>query len=250
MKLSVKRRITRTLLAVLFWLVLWQVLSTIIAKPLLLPAPKDVFKRLCELICTGEFWHYTLLSLARICAGIACAVIIGIILAVLTCRFSLLDALFSPVMTVIKTTPVASFVVLVLIWIARDCVPVLISALMVLPVIWANVSAGIHGTDPQLLELARAYNFSKFKTVRAIYIPSVMPHFRSACRSAFGFGWKAGIAAEVLTVPRESIGRMIYESKLYLQTTDLFAWTLTVIILSLLLEKAVLRLIGGGDTNA
>ena len=165
-------------------------------------------------------------------------------------RFALLDALLSPVISVIKTTPVASFVILVLIWLRRDYVPVLISALMVFPVVWSNVSAGIKSTERSFLELARVYDFSFIKTVRSIYFPSVLPYFRSACSSALGFGWKAGIAAEVLTVPGVSIGRMIYESKLYLQTTDLFAWTLCVILLSFLLEKLVLRLISGGGKNA
>ena len=163
---------------------------------------------------------------------------------------ALLDALLSPVISVIKTTPVASFVILVLIWLRRDYVPVLISALMVFPVVWSNVSAGIKNTDRSFLELARVYDFSFFKTARSIYFPSVLPYFRSACSSALGFGWKAGIAAEVLTVPGVSIGRMIYESKLYLQTTDLFAWTLCVILLSFLLEKLMLRLISGGRKNA
>lgn len=140
--------------------------------------------------------------------------------------------------------------ILVLRWLRRDYVPVLISALMVFPVVWSNVSAGIKSTDRSFLELARVYDFSFIKTVRSIYFPSVLPYFRSACSSALGFGWKAGIAAEVLTVPGVSIGRMIYESKLYLQTTDLFAWTLCVILLSFLLEKLVLRLISGGGKNA
>ena len=66
-------------------------------------------------------------------------------------------------------------------------------------------------------------------------------------------GWKAGIAAEVLTVPPLSIGKNIFEAKLYLETTELFAWTLTVILLSLVIERILLRLVGhigqkgGGD---
>ena len=242
----IRSKPVKTLLAVLFWLALWQLLSAAVGSALLLPAPLAVVQRLFELMGTAEFWYTVLLSLLRISAGIVSALVLGVITAVLTSRFALLDALLSPVISVIKTTPVASFVILVLIWLRRDYVPVLISALMVFPVVWSNVSAGIKSTDRSFLELARVYDFS----VRSIYFPSVLPYFRSACSSALGFGWKAGIAAEVLTVPGVSIGRMIYESKLYLQTTDLFAWTLCVILLSFLLEKLVLRLISGGGKNA
>ena len=246
----IRSKSAKTLLAALFWLALWQLLSAAVGSALLLPAPLAVVRRLFELIGTEEFWRTVLLSLLRISAGIVSAVILGIAAAVLTCRFSLLDTLLAPVISVIKTTPVASFVILVLIWLQRDYVPVLISALMVFPIVWSNVSAGIKNTDRSFLELARVYDFSFIKTARSIYLPSVLPYFRSACSSALGFGWKAGIAAEVLTVPGVSIGRMIYESKLYLQTTDLFAWTLCVILLSFLLEKLVLRLISGGGKNA
>lgn len=246
----VRSKPVRTLLAALFWLALWQLLSAAVGSALLLPAPLSVVRRLFELMGTAQFWRTVLLSLLRISAGIAFALILGVITAVLTCRFALLDALLSPVISVIKTTPVASFVILVLIWLRRDYVPVLISALMVFPVVWSNVSAGIKNTDRSFLELARVYDFSFIKTAQSIYFPSVLPYFRSACSSALGFGWKAGIAAEVLTVPGVSIGRMIYESKLYLQTTDLFAWTLCVILLSVLLEKLMLRLISGGRKNA
>ena len=246
----IRSKPVRTLLAALFWLALWQLLSAAVGSALLLPAPLSVVRRLFELMGTAQFWRTVLLSLLRISAGIVSALVLGVITAVLTCRFALLDALLSPVISVIKTTPVASFVILVLIWLRRDYVPVLISALMVFPVVWSNVSAGIKNTDRSFLELARVYDFSFFKTARSIYFPSVLPYFRSACSSALGFGWKAGIAAEVLTVPGVSIGRMIYESKLYLQTTDLFAWTLCVILLSFLLEKLMLRLISGGRKNA
>lgn len=237
------RKFIRNLLAVLFWIAAWQGLAVIVGKPLLLPAPAEVLRRLLELTVTGGFWLCTGLSLLRILLGVAAAIVLGLVLAILCCRSRLADALLSPPLVVIKSTPVASFVILVLIWIDRDWVPVLISAMMVLPIVWANVCAGIRGTDGQLLELASVYHLPRSRVLRRIYVPSVMPHFRAACHTALGFGWKSGIAAEVLTVPRSSIGRLIYESKLYLQTSDLFAWTLVVILLSLLLEKVVLRLL-------
>ena len=70
-----------------------------------------------------------------------------------------------------------------------------------------------------------------------------MPHFRSACRAALGMAWKAGIAAEIISMPRGVIGTMIGESKLYIETVDTFAWTLTVILLSLAIEALVTALL-------
>ena len=239
--ISNRKKIIRNLLALVFWLAVWQGFALILAKPLLLPGPVEVVTRLFELAVTKDFWYFTAVSLGRIVLGVGAAILLGLGLAVLCCKSSLVDTLVAPLLITIKSTPVASFVILVLIWVKRDYVPVLIAGLMVLPIIWANVCAGIRGTDKQLLEMAKVYKLSRGRVLKRIYVPSVMPHFHSACRTALGFGWKSGVAAEVLTMPKHSIGRLIYESKLYLQTTDLFAWTVVVILLSLLLEKVFLK---------
>ena len=147
----------------------------------------------------------------------------------------------SPLLTVIRSTPVASFILLLLIWLGRDILPSVIVLLMVLPVIWGGVQGGLASLDEQLLEMARLYRLGSGRTLWRVVIPSVLPSFLAACRTAVGLAWKAGIAAEVLTVPRLSIGRHLYESKLYLETVDLFAWTLLVIVLSLLLEGLLNR---------
>jgi len=171
----------------------------------------------------------------------AIGVAAGAVLAGLTCISHWCDRLLSPVIRVIRATPVASFILLVLLWTGRDFVPVVIAVLMVLPVVWGNLSRGIRATDGQLLELARAYRFSWWKTLRLIYLPSLRPFFASALTTSMGLAWKSGAAAEVLCLPKWGIGSQIYHSKLYLEIPDLFAWTVVVVALSLLLEKLLRR---------
>lgn len=243
-------------IAALFWLSVWQGLSLLVDKTLLLPGPAVVLRRLAQLALTGDFWRITGTSLLRILLGAVAAVALGTLLAVICCRVPWLDILCQPLVTIIKSTPVASFIILLILWVGRDRLPAVIVVLMVLPVVWGNVCAGIRNTDPLLLRTARVFRFSPLRTLRRVYIPSVMPHFLSACRTSLGLAWKAGIAAEILTVPGMSIGKMLAESKTYMETVDLFAWTLTVIVCSLLIEKglmgAMARLgktyaVGGGD---
>lgn len=234
----------RNAAAVLFWTAAWAVLSLIVNKPLLLPAPWTVLARLWALLGTGAFWRCTLTSLLRVLSGVLSAAALGVLLAAACTRWKIVDAAVAPLLTVIKSTPVASFTILVLLWLRRELAPALIAGLIVLPVVWANVAAGIRGIDPKLLELAEVCRLGRWRTLLRVRVPSVLPHFRAALRSALGFGWKAGVAAEVLVLPRNSIGRMIYESKLYLQTEELFAWTLAVILLSLGIERLLLRLLG------
>lgn len=236
--------------ALIFWTAVWYLASQTMNNPLLLPGPLQVLRCFGSLAVTAAFWQTAAVSIGRILLGVMTAVVLGTVLAVLTSKSRLLNALIAPALTAMQATPVASFTILVLIWVNRDYVPVLICAMMGLPIVWSSVSGGIRATHPQLLEMAKVYRLSKGITLRRIWVPSVMPFFRMACSSALGLGWKAGIAAEVLTVPKRSIGRMISDSKLYLLTEELFAWTLTVIVLSLLLQRIMLRLLQGRDGHA
>ena len=233
------RRIGRVLLPVLFWLGVWQLAAAAVGQELLLPGPAAVGRRLLELAAGAVFWQTALASLLRVFGGLLLGVALGALLAGLTAWVPLLDWVLTPAVKVVRATPVASFILLVYLWVERGRVPGLISALMVLPVVWGNVTRGIAETDPQLLELARAYGFGRGRTLRRIYIPSVLPYFASGCRTALGLAWKAGVAAEVLCQPQNAIGTQIYNTKYYLETPSLFAWTLVVIALSFLLEWAV-----------
>ncbi len=236
------RKLLRTPAVFAFWLLVWALAAAAVGQELLLPSPVQAARELIGLARMPDFWLTIGRSVLRVLTGILSAVCLGVGLAFLTHKSAVMNALFSPVMTLVKSTPVASFIILALVWLGRSVVPVFISALMVLPVVWANVSAGLKGVDPQLLELARVYRLPRGRVLRRITWPSVLPHLRAALRSALGLGWKAGIAAEVLTVPPYSIGKRIYEAKLYLETTELFAWTAAVILVSLLIEKLLLRL--------
>ena len=247
------RKLPTTLAVLLFWTALWALLARLVGQELLLPSPLRVLEELFSMAGTEAFWLATSRSILRVLAGLLSATVLGVLLAALTEYSALARQLLSPVMTLVKSTPVASFIILALLWLGRDILPAFITALMVLPVVWANVSAGLSGRDRQLLELALVYRLPRRRVLRRITLPSVLPHFRAALRSSLGMGWKAGIAAEVLTVPPHSIGKNIFEAKLYLETPELFAWTLTVILLSLVIERILLRLVerigqkGGGE---
>lgn len=229
-------RILSAILSVVLWLLLWHIVAARLDKPLLLPSPAAVAKRLSELCLTEAFWRYSLRSLMRVIGGIISGAVTAIAVAALTSTVPLLHALLRPLITVIKTTPVASFIILAMLWIDEDLLPVFISFLMVFPVIWANLHTALSSVPAPYRELSRVFRLPLMRCIRRIYIPHATPYFLSACRSSLGLAWKAGIAAEAIALPALSIGKQLMESKIYLETIDLFAWTTVVILLSLLLE--------------
>ena len=248
--MKIFKRICRILLITAFWIGVWAFAAWRVGKPLLFPSPLSVLNRLLELMRTREFYAITARSLWNILSGILIAVFSGSLLAILTSRIKLLREAVLPLMTVIKATPVASFIILALIWIGSARVPTFITVLIVLPVIWTNLDEGYARIDPQLTEVTRVYGMSYLRRLRVLTLPSLKPYFVSACRASLGLAWKAGIAAEIIAMPKNVIGTMIGEAKLYIETVDMFAWTLTVILLSLVIELAVasfLKRLGGNE---
>ena len=241
------KRISRIFLIALFWLGIWALAAWKVGKPLLFPSPAAVIRRLFELIQTKDFYLITANSLWNILMGILLAVVGGSLLAAITARLNLLRDLILPVMTVIKATPVASFIILALIWMGSARIPSFITVLIVLPVIWTNLDEGLRKIDTQLIEVAKVYRIPFLRRLQILTIPSIKPYFVSACRTSLGLAWKAGVAAEIIAMPRNSIGTMIGDAKQYIMTEDMFAWTLTVILLSLIIEflfTALLQKIG------
>ena len=242
------KKLIYALLTPTFWLGVWQLCAFFVDRSvngkgneLLLPYPISVLDALVRMVGEGTFWFTVLASLARILAGLSAGVCLGALLAALTCASSWADRLLSPAVRVIRAAPVVSFILLVLLWTGRNTVPAYIAALMVLPVVWDALSRGIRATDPKLLELGRVCRFSRWKTVRLIYFPSLRPQIMAALTTATGLAWKSGVAAEVLCLPRSALGTQIYNTKYYLDIPELFAWTVVTVTLSLVLER-LLRL--------
>ena len=219
--------------AVIVWLVLWQLGAMVIDQQIILISPLRVLFRLWELIPTPDFWGSIAYSLARITAGFLLGVAAGTVLAALSARFRRVEELLAPAMLAVKSIPVASFIILALI-------------LFVLPVLYSNVLGGIRAADPQLMEMARVFRIPAGRSIRYVYLPQVMPYFLSACGSALGLCWKSGIAAEVIGMPEGSIGEQLQQAKVYLDTPDLFAWTLVIVLVSLAFERAFLALLRRG----
>ena len=229
------------LMVALIWLAIWQLAAHLIALPVLLPGPGLTLVTLWQLAGDGAFWLSLVFSLLRIMLGYLLALLVGTALGLLCAAWPLAEALLSPLRTLIRSTPVSSFIILVLLWLPIGHVPLFIAGLTVLPIVWLSVQHGIAEVDKGLMEMTRAYQFGRWKRMRHLYAPSVLPYFAAAASTGLGFAWKAGIAAEVIARPLQSIGRNLQDAKVYLQTDRLFAWTLVVILLSIALEKLLRR---------
>lgn len=223
--------------AILFALALWQLAAMGLNQKLLLVSPTQVISRLGTIWTEPGFFSTIWFSFRRIVCGFFLGFLLGILLGVAAGRIPALEIILWPFVVSIKSVPVASFVIISLIWLSASELSVFISFLMVFPVIYSNVLEGIKSTDEKMLQMAELYHLSFMRRLLYIHMPQLKPFLLSACSVSLGLSWKSGIAAEVIGIPSGSMGEMLYESKVYFATADLFAWTVIIVLISVGFEK-------------
>ena len=224
-----------------FWLLVWQLLAVLIGKDVVLSPPLTVFGTLVRLMGTGEFWLTVGATFLRILLGYGLGAALGLGLGLAAWKSRIVRRLLAPFISVVRATPVASFIILLLFLARNQWIPVIIAALMVMPLVWTACLQGIEETDGALLEMGRVFELSHGWQLHHIYGPSVRAFLRPAAVSGLGLAWKAGVAAEVLAAPEHSVGGMLYRAKIYLENPEMLAWTLCVVAVSMGLERWLAR---------
>lgn len=239
------KKILPPILALAFWIGVWAFAAWRVGVPFVLPSPDSVFKVFFHLFATKELYLTVLRSILSLLVGFVAGVAVGILLAVPSALSKVFDSLISPVFTVIRATPVASFIILAWVFLDNGILPGFICFLMTAPIVWSSLTEGIRALDPSLFEVTRVYRFGFFKTTRLYLFPMLSPFLSSGLSTALGLGWKSTIAAEILVRTPESIGYRIWDARAWnVDTAALFAWTLVVVFISILFDGLIVLLFG------
>ena len=236
--------LTGRVLAALFWIAVWQIAAMAVGQRILLASPLETLARLYTLLPTAAFWRSILYTLGHILSGYALAAALGIALAALAHRFPPVGTLLSPLLSAMRSVPVASFVIAALIWVPSRHLSVLIATVIVLPVVYAGMLDGLRQVDPRLREMARVFRMSPLNRLRTLTVPAALPSLASALSLSMGLAWTSGVAAEVIGIPTGSVGERLYKAKVYLATPDLFAWTLVIVLISAGCTRLLRALLG------
>ena len=227
--------------AVLFWIVLWHIGAVLANRTLLLkiPLPLDTLRTFLRLCGEGSFWRGVGSSVLHILCGFLSAAVLGTAGGIASAASGWFRRLSAPLLRLIRTVPVAAFILLAWLWIPSRILPSFVSALMVLPIVWSHVDAGLASVDERLPEMARVFGMNKWHILTKVRLPLMAPTLRTGCLTAVGIAWKAGIAAEVICNPTGSIGALLQGAKVAIDYERVFAVTLMVVLLSLLFENAL-----------
>ena len=235
------------LLIILFWILIWEILSLIINQEIYLPSPHAAFSSLMNLLNKKDTYTTILYSTYRTLTGFFLSCALGIFLGIICGIYKPVYNLFYPLIGIIRTIPVMHICIIAIMWFKDTNVPIFVAFLMCFPIIWTNSVSGIHSTDIKLLQMCEVYKVKKIRIIKSVYFNSSLPYIKAGMISALGIGWKDTSAAEVLSLPKYSIGRFLYDSKVYLEIPDLFAWTIIIVSLSFLFENLLKYIFKIGD---
>jgi len=239
---SILHNKSRKLLIIIFWIIVWEILSLVINQEIYLPSPFSAFEALLDLLKSKDTYITIFYSSYRTLAGFFVSCAVGIVMGYICGVNKLFYDLFNPLIAIIRTVPVMSIIIIAIMWFKDTNVPIFVAFLMCFPIIWTNTVSGIKSTDIKLLQMCKIYNIKKVRVIKSVYFYSALPYIKASMISALGIGWKVTSAAEVLSLPKYSIGSYLYDSKVYLEIPDLFAWTVIIIFLSHIFEIALKKI--------
>jgi NitT/TauT family transport system permease protein len=223
------------LLLALWWLV------SLGAPPYVLPRPERVFARIVQLTQSGDLPVNLLTTLARVLAGFAIAVVIGVPGGILLGSHRALGTFFEPILPVLNTVSSAIWAILAVVWFGLSpMTPIFVVLMTAFPLIVTNVWQGTQAVNADYVELARVLRFSRGKTLTKIYLPSILPYFFSGARLAFGFGWRVSLVAETLGAS-SGVGYRLRQASDLIQMDQVFAWTIVQVAMMLVIELGLLR---------
>ncbi|TWH81426.1 ABC transporter permease [Sedimentibacter saalensis] len=249
MKNSILLSKYRNFFIIIFWITVWEILSLIINQEIYLPSPFATFKSLFDLMFDKVTYITILYSTYRTLTGFLISTFFGVMLGFVCGMNKSIYNLLNPLVSIIRTVPVMSIIIIAIMWFKDTNVPVFVAFLMCFPIIWTNTIQGIDSADNKLLQMCKIYNIKKIRVIKSVYFYSALPYIKAGMISALGISWKVTSAAEVLSLPKYSIGRFLYDSKVYLEIPDLFAWTIIIVLLSILFEKLLNIIFKAGRQN-
>lgn len=223
-------------------ILLWHVLS-LGRKTLFFPSPAEVLQALVQILSSEAFFTSVFNTLKAVLLSFMAAFIPALALGISGKFVPFLHHIMEEISGVIRSVPTVAIILMALLLLPVSVTPVVICFFVVFPVLYTNIAEGLVATDPLLLEMAQIYRISRKKVIRNIYIPSLKPFIAAGVRSALGLGFKVMVTAEVFNfVSQNTIGAQMYLHKIQIDLAGIIAWTIVVIVLSLLFDIALKKL--------
>ena len=227
---------------ILLLFLVWKIVSILAGSEHIFPSPERTLFAVFGVVGQEGFWPSLLLTISRGLSGFTLSLVMAFLIGIPAGINRSVYLLINPFLVAFRSTPVIALILLAIIWLGNELVAVFIAVLTMFPIMATNIIDGIRNVDKSLIEMGKIYKIRKGRIIREISIPSILPFITSGISSALGFGWRAIIIGEVISQPKYGIGTQMQNAQVYLQVSDLIAWTLIAVIISYIFEWIVRRI--------
>lgn len=228
---------------------IWQIFAVKVGSEFILPTPAESFETLKKIVFSKVFWQNFWPTFLRVLISFGISVVLGAFIGFLCGISSFAKDFFEIPMSIIRATPVIAFILVAYFWFRSNVVPVFVTVLMTLPIMITSVCTGFEKADKDLLNMAKVYNFSKKEIIKYIKIPQAVPYFLNGAISCFGLSWKVVAAGEVICLPKKAVGTMLQKAQLHLETKEVIAETIVLVLVSFVIERIFSLIVEKGARN-
>ena len=227
----------RRFITILILIILWQSMALLVDREILIPLPSHVFTQMFNDLSDPSFYYTVFTTLFRVIKGLALAVSIALIMGVTGGLYPKVADYFSVINDIIKSIPNISYIIIILIWLGSESSVIIVSFFILFPTFYANVLLAMNSLSKDLQDVMKVYPESSYHKLIKVYLPQIYPYLLSALRVGFGLGFKVSVMAEILTQVQIGVGKQLSFDRNMLDMTGIFAWTIWIIIISLLVEN-------------
>jgi NitT/TauT family transport system permease protein len=207
----------------------------------ILPGPARVWQALKLIAANGDLWSNLGSTLWRVSVGFVIAALVSLPLGIFLGANKRAGEFFEPVIPVMNTVSSAIWAIFAIIWFGiSNATTIFVVFMTAMPLIITNVWQGTRTVNAEFIELAQVLRMPKWKVMTKIYLPTILPYFFSGARLAFGFGWRVSLVAETIGAS-SGVGYRLRQAADLIQTDQVFAWTLTLVVMMATLETGLLK---------
>lgn len=231
-----------TILSITILLLAWQLFAMLVRLPDLIPSVPRLLSTLAALFTSGSFYRSVAATVLRGAAGMSISLTAAMGAAFLFNKSKWTYELFRPLLAILRSIPVISFILLALIFLNAESIPLIIAFLTMFPLLTENLTRGLRSRRKELSIMAHQFKIGRWNRLAQVIYPQLKPFLYSGLASALGFGWRAIIMGEVLAQCTPGIGGEMKQAQVFINVPELIAWTIIAILISYLFDKGISRL--------
>ncbi|MEO6269862.1 MAG: ABC transporter permease [Lautropia sp.] len=234
-------RYSMAILAHLALLLAWYLFVRLGEVPrFVMPSPGDTFQSL--LSPNYDWWFNVRVTGTEIFGGYFLALVVGVLLALCFTWSRSLEALVLPLLVTLNMIPKVALGPLFIVWFKYGVLPntMMAFSIAVFPIL-LNTARGLREVEPELLDLVRSLNGSRWQLFTKIQFPGSLPYVFAGMKVAAILAVAGAIVGEFLGSDR-GLGYLMLQVQVTLDTPAMFMAVLLITLIGMALYGLVLLL--------